>query len=568
MSCKEKVLSNEYVDLIIDYGVEVSQEQLDYCVTPIENLFQIAYVNKMQIPPLSVSQYVYRQIPKLYGLMQQDFNASPLVNSGIIQLQSPPLALTGKGVVIGFIDTGIRYNQKEFLDAIGNTRILSIWDQTIQSGTPPEGFAFGSEYTKEDINQALRSETPLAIVPSTDELGHGTKLASVAAGSNINGGEIFTGVAPEASIVVVKLKQCKQYMRDYYLIKEDEPAYAENDIMLALRYLEQFAIIFQQPLVICLGIGTNYGDHSGKSALDQYLNAVAIRRSRCVAVCGGNEGSRAHHYGGNLLENPQNSSEALLQDEVELRVGENEKGFMLELWSNPPDILQVIIRSPGGEKIEKLTLGLTQSVVYGFIFEKTKITIDSILIEESTGKELITLRFDAPTAGIWTISVVPITNVYNGAFDLWLPITNFLSSDTFFLKPNPSMTITEPAMADKVLTIAAYDDANNSLYIHSGRGYSGDGSIKPDLVAPGVNISTSLGAQTGSSMSVAITVGAIAQFLEWAIIEKNAPYVSTIEVRNYLILGATRVTQRVYPNQLWGYGQLNLAGTFRALVSV
>ncbi len=193
-----------------------------------------------------------------------------------------------------FIDTGIDYRNPVFLDENGNSRILAIWDQTVQTGIPPEGFKYGSEYRREDINLALRSEDPYSIVPSRDEDGHGSILA-VAAGSVVRQGNPYIGAAPGADIVVVKLKECKQYLRSFYLVPEGVPAYQENDIMLGIKYAESFVQLFERPVVICLGLGTNQ-DHAGSSALSRYLSSLAVRRSRAAIVCGGNEGNASHHY--------------------------------------------------------------------------------------------------------------------------------------------------------------------------------------------------------------------------------------------------------------------------------
>ena len=152
-----------------------------------------------------------------------------------------------------------------FLDENGNSRILAIWDQTVQTGAPPDGLKYGSEYRREDINLALRSEDPYSIVPSRDENGHGSILAGVAAGSVVRQGNPYIGAAPGADIVVVKLKECKQYLRSFYLVPEGVPAYQENDIMLGIKYAESFVRLFERPVVICLGLGTNQGDQDRKS---------------------------------------------------------------------------------------------------------------------------------------------------------------------------------------------------------------------------------------------------------------------------------------------------------------
>ena len=460
---------------------------------------------------------------------------------------------------------GIDYTNAAFRDSEGNSRILAIWDQSIQSGRPPEGFLYGTEYTREDINRALQSENPYEIVPSRDENGHGSAMAGIAAGSRLGNGLDYFGAAPEADIVVVKLKDSKPYLRDFFMVPAGVPAYQENDIMLAVQYVDGFASIFYRPVVICLGIGTNYGDHAGNSALARYLETVAVKRSRAVVVCGGNEGNAAHHFQGSV-----ESARGIGANgrDVEIRVGENSQGFLLELWGNVPDVFTVSVRSPGGETIPPIRLGIRDSVTYGFVYERTQITLIGTLVEAASGEELILMRVAAPTPGIWTFQVQPTGQVYNGTFHLWLPITQFMNTSVSFLEPTPYITLTEPSMAMDVISVSTYDSSNNSFYINSGRGFSRTGVIKPDFAAPGVNVSTIRGLETGSSFAVAITAGAVAQFMQWAVVDRNEPFVESREIKNYFIRGASRSFDLTYPNREWGYGRLNMVGTFDALIGV
>lgn len=450
-----------------------------------------------------------------------------------------------------------------FRRADGSSRILSLWDQTIQEGEPPEGFSFGTEYTNEQINEALRSEDPLSVVPSTDTEGHGTAMASVAAGSDIGFGLSFLGAAPDAEIVVVKLKEAKQYLKDYYFIPEGVPAYSDADIGLAIKYLDSFARIGERPLVICIGVGTNWGDHDGGSILSRYLDRIATKRNRVVVVCGGNEGNAGHHYNASYSLETTSITEA-----IELRVGEGERGFLAELWGNAPNIMSVSIRSPGGEVIPTIDFRSRETRNFSFIYERTRVAIDHILVEQASGQELIVFHFTNPTPGVWTFNVqVDGSNNY-GTINMWLPITQFLRADTYFLRPSPYVTLTEPSYARSVITPSTYDDSNNSFYIESGRGFSRTWGLKPDFAAPGVNVSTINGRQSGSSLSAAITAGGAAQFMQWAVIEGNEPLAQTNEVRTYFIRGAVRNPELVYPNRQWGFGRLNVARAFETVAGV
>lgn len=568
MTCKERILSNEYADGVVDFPIErLTGKEDDACYISLDDRYLVVYQNRNYASDLSESIYQYRYIPHLYGLMQTEggsrqapFDPEYLVKSGIRQVQNPPLSLTGRGTILAVIDTGIDYRNPVFLDESGNSRVLAIWDQTDQRGNPPNGMEFGSEYLKSDIDEALRSEEPLSVVPTRDELLHGTIMAAVSAGSRIDGVSGYLGAAPQADIVVVKLKECKQYLRDYYLIPNEVPAYEESDIMLGIKYADSFGESFSRPVIICLGIGTNMGDHAGNSMLAGYLNRIAEKRSRAVVVCGGNEGNASHHYMGRFSKDEQES----VQD-VEIRVGEGEKGFMLEFWGAQPDVFNVAIRSPGGETIPPIRLGLEQTLSYRFVFEETVFTIQSVLVEPGAGEELILFRVENPTSGIWNFRIFPTGNGSGGTFHMWLPIQDFLSSETYFLEPEPDITLTEPSMAREVITVTNYDYRNNSFYLESGRGFSRVGSVKPDLASPGVEIPTPYGLRTGSSISGAVTAGAAAQFMQWAVVEKNSPLARTRDVKNYFVKGALRIPGIEYPNKEWGYGRLNLLGSFDVL---
>lgn len=565
VTCKEKILSEEYYDLITDYlFTEEFREAIvpDYCFTKIDDKYGLVYVKSDEVPAMNAATFGYSLIPKLYGLMQ-DFNQIPLIESNITKVQQPPLSLTGSGVIIAFIDTGISWNEDVFKDLGGNTRILNIWDQSIQTGTPPDGFLYGTEYTREDINQAIRGET---VIETRDEIGHGSAMASVAAGSSISSGTDFLGAAPGADIVMIKLKGAKQYLRDYYLIPDGVPAYEEGDIMNAVNYCNRLAILYQQPLVICLGIGTSYGNHTGDLPLATYLDKIAGFRNRSIVVCAGNEGRAAHHYFGQIRR--QESVAGEIYDDVEISVGPNERGFILELWGNLPNVYWITLRSPSGEVRQGFRPGFGQNQTYRFVYERTRVSLDTILVEPSSGEELFLFRFEEPVEGIWTIRVTLVDEAMEGSFHMWLPISEFLSSETVFLEPDPYTTITNPGYSVLSLTVGGYDSGNGGLYLDTGRGFAKNGEIKPDIVAPAADISTVEGVKNGTSYGAALAAGAVAQFFEWAVTEGNEPLIRNREIKNYFIRGARRGMDRNYPNREWGYGILDIQGVFDVLAGI
>ena len=482
--------------------------------------------------------------------------------AGILPLQTyPTLKLTGKGVLIGFLDSGIDYQNPIFRNLDGTTRIAGIWDQTIQDGTPPAAFAYGSEYTREQIDQALLLENPLNLVPSVDTDGHGTFTASLAAGSG-NPEEAFLGAAPDAVIGVVKLKQAKQYLRDYYFISKDTVCYQENDILLGLHYLEQLAKQLNLPLVYCISVGSSAGGHVGALPLSQVLNNYGTYANRVPVVGTGNESDKRHHF---YNEIPDNST---IQT-VEVRVGESVPGFTMELWTSIPNILSISLISPSGENTNRIPIRANSRTTFDFLFERTRVTIDYQLIVEKENSELIFFRFDAPSSGVWRINVEPI-RIIDGRYHIWLPVTELLQGEVFFLNSNPYYTITNPGNANSAITVSYYDSASNSIATASGRGYGRNDQIKPTITAPGINVKGALpngryAIRSGASISAAITSGAVALLLEWIIYQLGFPAIDSYQIKSLLILGAVRGSNMEFPNREWGYGQLNVYNTFEEI---
>ena len=587
VSCKERILSNDYADWIIDFEVtdellDRDTSDLDYCYRQVDRILGLIFTKRTQTDPIGLLNYPYQRLPNLFGLQKlvtesvgEVFDPMPLISSGIRSAGQEPLNLTGKGTILAFIDTGIDYRNPVFRNPDGSSRILAIWDQTIQEGTPPAGFEYGTEYKKEVIDMALQSEDPISVVPSIDENGHGTAVAGVAAGSRIGEGGTYTGAAPDGDILVIKLKPCKQYLRDYYLIPDDTVAYQATDIMMALEYADTFAVSFSRPVVFCMAISSSYGSHSGNSPLSNYINRLADKRSRVFVIGGGNEGNSSHHYEGDL--SPGNGEQMETREEIEIRVGEAEKGFIAEIWGKTPNVFSLFIRSPGGEEIPNIGVRADRGIEYEFVYERTNITVSYALVEGSTGDELITVRFQNPTPGIWTMVLQSESGLKNAGFHVWLPITDFLSGETYFLSPNPNITLTLPGYAENAITVSAYSDRNNSIYVRSGRGFSRGSEIKPDLAAPAVGITAPLkglpgelrlGKVTGSAMAAALTAGAAAGFLQWAVTDGNATYLNSGEVKNYFIRGAIRDANLEYPNRQWGFGKLSLQGIFDSLAEL
>lgn len=566
--CNVSPASEEIADFIVRYSpravdslYELAQTR---CVNLVSQEYAIVHAPLSGVLPLSFTQHTYSAIPKLYGL--QDTTA--LEAAGILPVFSQPnLMSTGQGILIGMIDTGIDYTNPLFQNPDGTSRILRLWDQTIESENTPEAVAgfqpfYGTVYSQEDLNRALASEQPLELVPSTDTSGHGTFLAGVAAGRQIQSPTTFSGAAPDAALAVVRLKPAKQYLREFFAVLPDADAYQENDIMAAAAFLLGVAGQYQMPLVLCLGVGTSQGSHSGISPLAMQLQALSGTRGFACVTGAGNETGFRHHYFGNLSPDQE-------YEDVELRVADSTSGFSMELWADVSELYTVGFVSPSGEVIERIPMTVGQETTISFQLDATRILISYQITESYSGRFLAFLRFTGPAPGIWHIRVYP-TLFVAGQFHIWLPMQGFLTEDTGFLRPDPDITITDPGNAPLLLTVSTYNHVTGSLYIHSSRGFTATGQIKPDFAAPGVEVqgpgippgTSRLSRQTGSSVATAITAGAVACLFSWGFTQGNDTTLTSISVKSILIRGAERKEAFRYPNRQWGYGTLNLYQAF------
>ena len=576
--CPFNPASEDYADFIYNYS---SQNVLSptgpllsgACTEFVTQNYAIFYVPLNSILPLSLEKYAYYSIPNLFTPL----DTSSMDASGILStFNTPALANKGAGTMIGFLDTGIDYTNRLFRKPNGTTRILGIWDQTLPVDTdelPPgvpdyfrmSGASYGTEFTEEQINEALASDDPLSLVPSRDTNGHGTFIAGIAAGGSLPD-DSFTGAAPECSLVVVKLKQTKRYLRDYYLIPEDATAFQENDIMMGIKYLRVMAHRYRMPLVILIALGSNMGSHEGLSPLSTSIQDVTRFLGFSAVIAAGNETGLSHHFEGII------PSDEPYQD-VEIRVGEEEsrRGFVLELWATNSDTYSVGFVSPTGEAISRIPIISGNETRIPFLLEDTVITVNYQLIEALTGRQLIFMRFEEPTVGIWRIRVYN-SQFFTGSYHMWLPVEGFISDQTVFLNPSPNNTITLPGNSPSPLTIGAYNHLNNSIYIHSSRGYTLSNVIKPDLAAPGVDVygpaltgppdTVPMTRRTGTSVAAAHAAGAVANLMSWGFVEGNDRSMSEAAIRSYLVRGAKRNPALSYPNREWGYGALDLFQTF------
>ena len=543
MTCKEAVYSENVLDYIISNYRGEGYVRAYYnpdCYMAYDNIQAVIYQEIQQINSENIEKYGFSAIPNVYGLMSEE----ALEDSGVLRIRRQPyLDLYGQGILIGIVDTGIDFTHEAFINADNTTRIVSLWDQTILEGDGTEQFPYGRVYGREEINQALGEENPQSLIQSRDEIGHGTFLAGVAAG-NENEREEFSGVAPLAELVIVKCKQAKNSYREYYGIPGDVPAFQENDIMAGVAYVLDVARRERRPVAICVGMGTNMCTHDGDSNLPVFMDRYTAVQDVAMVACAGNEGNARHHHHITRRE-----------ESIGIDVEGDLDGFMSQLWWQTPGNLTLSITSPSGDTLTdvRAVSGTRRRKV--FVQENTAVELYFGIAQEQTRSQVVVFRFISPKAGVWKVNV-SFTHA-NVDFHMWLPIRQFLSSEVFFLEPEPDVTICNPGSGRNLIAVSAYNTANDALYLQASRGFTPSGNVKPEVVAPGVNLTGPYprgmyGTMTGTSVAAALTTGISALCMQ----RYSAYSISGISVKEVLIRGA--VPRGIpYPNTEWGYGMVD-----------
>lgn len=538
-----------------DYFFEFVRFNSNIVVTQIlSGRYVLAYIHRDHYDEISseLGSSFIGAISPLLGTLDH----LSLEEAGVISVHNQPnLSLKGSGVLIGFVDTGIDYTQKPFLYEDGTSKIQYIYDQS-ENGEAPDGFYFGVEYSNEQINKALQSENPHDIVPHRDTIGHGTFLASVASGRKIDN---FTGVAPNTEIIAVKLKKaCPFYLENHCVPTSQENAFESSSVMVGVEYILKKAKQLNRPVVICIGLGTNFGCHDGFTIFEEYLSAVSNLKGVCLCTAVGNESQEHHHTTGKIKMKNDTQN-------IDVRVGNNAGNIAIVIMNGVTDKLSVSIRSPSGEMISRISSKPGTVFNSKLILEPTRICVEYYFpVEGSSGQMTIVRLFDT-SPGIWRITLHGDI-ILDGTYHAWLPISGFVSPEVEFLSSSPYYTTTIPSTMYGSISCGAYNSLNKSLYIKSSWGPTRIGSMMPDLVAPGVNIAgyfpTGFGVMSGTSVAASITAGTCALLLEWGIVDGNDSALCTYQIRAYLIRGCQKIKSMEYPNEQWGYGTLNLMESF------
>lgn len=531
-------------ELIIKYSGDITAlEGKASQITPLLSQYAIVRLRQRDLDAfLRLPQVEYAEKPK--RLYFADYQAMTV--SCIPPLWQAPFDLHGRGILIGCVDSGIDYSHRDFRRPDGSTRILRLWDQTIE-GNPPAGYAIGTEYTSEDINGALQTADPAErarILPSRDTSGHGTAVMGIAAGNGAEGGAAYQGVAGESELIIVKMGTARP---------DSFPRTTE--LMQGIDYCIRQALALGRPLALNLSFGNSYGSHEGNSLVETYLNQMALTGRNVICVGMGNEGAQRGH----TTEILRSNTETI----VELSVGNRQTAFNIQIWKNYVDTVRLELVAPSGESTGSISplsepgryrLGNTQVLVYyGYpspYSRAQEIYLDLIPVDSFV------------EAGVWQIRLQS-GEILDGTVDLWLPGSHALNQDTIFYRSTPERTLTIPAAAAGVISVGAYDSNLQSYAEFSGRGYTRvTDQVKPDLSAPGVNIQTTRTGGgytrvTGTSFATPFVTGAAALLMEWGIVNGNDPYLYGQKVKAYLLSGARQLpAEREWPNPRLGWGVL------------
>lgn len=531
-------------DVIIKYSGDLSDIEMDgITIVPLLNGYAVATVPQERLDVfISQPSIEYVEKPKRLSFAVNQARAA----SCITQVQIPPFSLNGGGILVGIVDSGIDYRHPDFIKEDGATRILRLWDQSVE-GDPPQGYALGSEYGSEQIDQALKASEQreaYRIVPSRDVSGHGTAVAGIAAGNGRASEGIYRGVAPESPLLVVKLGDPK---------KDSFPRTTE--LIQGIDYMVRQAVSLQMPLALNLSFGNNYGSHRGDTLLETYLDSVSDLGRSCICVGMGNNGADGLHTSGRL--------ETGRTERIEVSVGEREPSLNIQLWKDYADQIRIFLTHPDGSTVgplyeelgpQRYRLGRTELLIY--YGKPSPYSVSQEIYFDFIPQE------DYIDAGIWTITLDP-GKIAEGGVDLWLPGGGVLGTGTGFYRQTPEATLTIPSAASRVISVGAYDPRTQAYAEFSGRGFPGGADrMKPDLVAPGVNIRTTrvgggYTTVTGTSFATPFVTGAAALLMEWGIVRGNDAFLYGEKVKAYLRRGARPLpgfTQ--YPNAQVGYGAL------------
>lgn len=568
---KEYLLNNEYENYIVEYSGDIIEaiKKLDYAAaSKLGQLFAIVVVKKGMLENLlkDVKEIIYTS--KSYPYTLSDLNKVEGKNNYKF-LEGENQDLNGEGVIVGIIGTGIDYLNERFTDENNKTRIIAIWDQSLQEGPAPSPLVAGTEFESEKIDEAIKAKEegkdPYSVVSHKDVSGYGTEVAGIIGGRKLYPEDPFISVAPKCEFAIVKLRLAKETTLELNGVeKTDVDVYESVYIRTAILYLTNLQKKLNKPMVIYLPLGTNLEGHDGLSPIERYIDYFAETKGIIFVTNTGNQGNSETHTSGNIL----NSGGI---GDIEVNLGEKQKNLYISIWFNRPDRVSVGITSPNRVSTGKMNFTSTSMEKKEVNIEESKAVIE-YFISYTNGVEFVNILIRDVYSGIWKINLFG-DYVIDGKYDAWLFQRELLQPNTRCISPDPFITLTVPSTSLNSITTSYYDNNTQMPAPRSGKGFTRDGRIKPDVCTGGTNIRTTTTGGgdvlvSGAAAGGAILAGAVALITEWGLVKGNDKNLYAPKVKTYLIRSTERKPNEKYPNESCGYGMFSFNELFNNLEKI